>query len=108
MSGLEETLPIWSHYKEYLWFRKAFDRISFYPVSEKEMQQLRANFRKGKFQLEIFEGEFSILKYSENIAKCYQEINEFKSKERDIDISCSAYPIHQDDCSNDTTNSGQL
>ena len=92
-----KTVPIWSHYKEYPWFLKAFDRISFYPVSEKEMQQLRANFRKGKFQLEIFKGEFSILKYSEDIAKCCQEINDFKSKQKDIDISWSAYPIHQDD-----------
>ena len=72
-----KTVPIWNSYKEKPWFMKSFDRVSFYPVSEKELEQLRTDFRKGKFQLEIQNGVFSITKYLQKISECYQEIYEF-------------------------------
>ena len=91
------TVPIWKNYRESPWFLKPFDRISFYPVSEEEMHQLRTKFRKNEFHLEIIEGEFSITKYTEDISKCYPEIKDFKQKQKDIDISWTSNPIQKDD-----------
>lgn len=64
------TVQMWNRYKSTHdfktgkpWLLEFFDRIRFYPVSEKELLQMRKDFINGTFSVRIEEGEFSLGEY---------------------------------------------
>jgi urea carboxylase len=64
------------------WLLRFFDQIRFYPVSEEELLQLRADFLVGKFQLQIEETTFSLRKYQDFLGSIDAELTTFKTKQQ--------------------------
>ena len=64
------------------WLLRFFDQLRFYPVSETELLQLRADFLVGKFQLQIEETTFSLREYQEFLGSIDAELTIFKTKQQ--------------------------
>ncbi len=61
------TIQMWNTHKVtqdftpgHPWLLRFFDRIRFYPVSAEELLELRDEFPRGKFKLQMEEGEFRL------------------------------------------------
>jgi urea carboxylase len=64
------------------WLLRFFDQIRFYPVSEQELLQMRADLPSGKFQLMTEEKTFSLKEYNAFLKKESASINAFKTKQQ--------------------------
>jgi urea carboxylase len=64
------------------WLLRFFDQIRFYPVSEAELLQMRADLPHGKFQLMIEEKTFSLKEYNAFLKSESSSIDAFKSKQQ--------------------------
>jgi urea carboxylase len=81
------TVQMWNRFQrtaDFLnpWLLRFFDQIRFYPVSEEELLQLRADFLVGKFQLQIEETTFSLQEYQEFLGSIDAELTVFKTKQQ--------------------------
>jgi urea carboxylase len=81
------TVQMWNRFhstKDFQnpWLLRFFDQIRFYPVSEQELLQLRADFLVGKFQLKIEETTFSLQEYQRFLGSIKAELTTFKTKQQ--------------------------
>jgi urea carboxylase len=83
------TLPIWNQYlknEAFIdgkpWLLRFFDQVRFYPVSEAELDQLRADFREGRHGIEISEEVFSLAEHNAFLASIADELVAFKTHQQ--------------------------
>jgi urea carboxylase len=81
------TVQMWNRFQrtpdfQNPWLLRFFDQLRFYPVSEQELLQLRADFLVGKFQLEIEETTFSLQEYQQFLGSIKAELTTFKTKQQ--------------------------
>jgi len=76
------TLQMWNRYRktpefEQPWLLRFFDQIKFYEVSAEELVQIRHQFPRGQYPLQIEETSFSLKQYQEFLADNESSINRF-------------------------------
>jgi urea carboxylase len=83
------TIQMWNRYKQTAdfkegkpWLLRFFDQIRFYPVTEKELLQMREDFIAGRFQLKIEDTTFSLKQYNQYLQKHDEQISAFRSTQR--------------------------
>lgn len=83
------TLPIWNKYLKNQqfaagepWLLRFFDQVQYYPVTEDELTQLRADFRAGRHRIEIEEETFDFAAHQAFLAEHAPEIAEFRAKQQ--------------------------
>ncbi len=81
------TVQMWNRFQrtpdfQNPWLLRFFDQLRFYPVSEQELLQLRADFLVGKFQLKIEETTFSLSEYQRFLGSIEAELAIFKTKQQ--------------------------
>ena len=83
------TIQMWNRWQQTSdfkegkpWLLRFFDQIRFYPVTESELLQMRADFPSGKFKLRIEEQIFKLKDYTEFLQKESQTIGVFKAKQQ--------------------------
>jgi urea carboxylase len=64
------------------WLLRFFDQIRFYPVSEAELLQIRADFPRGRFRLRVESTEFSLADYLAFLAREQSGIEAFKAQQQ--------------------------
>ena len=80
------TVQMWNRYRSTRefepgkpWLLRFFDQIRFYPVSESELLDLRADFVAGRASLKIEESEFDLGAYNQFLVDEAESIAAFKS-----------------------------
>jgi urea carboxylase len=83
------TIQMWNRWNQTAdfkegkpWLLRFFDQIRFYPVSEQELLQMRADFPSGKFKLMTEEKTFSLKEYNAFLKQESASINAFKTKQQ--------------------------
>ena len=80
------TIQMWNRWCEFEkgkpWLLRFFDQIRFYPVTAKELVQMRADFPHGKFQIKIEEQTFSLKRYNDFLKQESDSINSFKTNQQ--------------------------
>ncbi len=81
------TLQVWNRYHrtaafEQPWLLRFFDQIRFYEVSEDELLQMRADFPRGRHQIEIEHTTFSLRRYNNFLAEQRDSIAAFKQRQQ--------------------------
>jgi|AntAceMinimDraft_1070359.scaffolds.fasta_scaffold00985_2 urea carboxylase len=84
------TLQMWNRWHhgtpgtpfEQPWLLRFFDQIRFYPVSEGELRDIRANFPHGGYPLRTEQGSFSLKDYRRFLADNEPTIATFKGKQQ--------------------------
>lgn len=87
------TLPIWDNYgsipethrgspPDVPWLLRFFDRICFYPVSDTELEDLRARYRRGDLSLDISNDTLSFKEYMRFIEMNEASIRSFQEKQQ--------------------------
>jgi urea carboxylase len=76
------TLQMWNRYRrtpvfQQPWLLRFFDQIRFYPVSSKELQEIRRAFPLGEFEPRIDESEFVLADYLAFLAQNRDSIDRF-------------------------------
>ena len=67
--------------KDKPWLLNFSDRIKFYPVSADEILQMREDFLRGKFEIEVEDGTFSLAEYEKFLEENKEGIHAFKTKQ---------------------------
>jgi urea carboxylase len=83
------TLQVWNRWRQTTdfgegkpWLLRFFDQIRFYPVSEKELLELREDFPLGRHRLEIEETRFSLKTYNDFLGRNHASIAAFKARQQ--------------------------
>jgi urea carboxylase len=83
------TLPIWNQFLKNEafvegkpWLLRFFDQVRFYPVSEAELDRLRADFREGRHRIEITEEIFSLAEHQAFLASIADELTAFQTRQK--------------------------
>ncbi len=83
------TVQMWNRWRQTAdfvdgkpWLLRFFDQIRFYPVSAKELLQMRENFPRGKFKLKIEEQTFRLRDYNAFLSDNTDSIAAFKTKQQ--------------------------
>jgi urea carboxylase len=81
------TVQMWNRFQQTIdfklpWLLRFFDQVKFYPVSHAELQQQRAAFLQGRFQLKIEETVFSLKQHADFLDSIADEIVEFKTRQQ--------------------------
>ncbi|PXF42434.1 Urea amidolyase [Gracilariopsis chorda] len=85
------TLPIWDNYgnvpeiargapKDTPWLLRFFDRISFFSVSDEELEEIRSKFLKGHYEIKITNDTFSYKQYLKFCEENRASIKQFETK----------------------------
>lgn len=89
------TLPIWNttqntpDFAESPWLLRVFDRIQFLPVSEDELESLRAAMQQGDYSVKITEGSFSVAAYTAFLNDVSEAAAAFKRKQGEAVIEAT-------------------
>ena len=83
------TVQMWNRYRQTRdfvagkpWLLRFFDQIRFYPVSERELLELRQDFITGRFTLRTEETIFSLRAYQAFLQQHADSIRAFKSRQQ--------------------------
>ncbi|ARP93932.1 urea carboxylase [Bordetella genomosp. 13] len=83
------TLPIWNKFLKNPvfqdgkpWLLRFFDQVRFYPVTEAELDVLRADFRAGRIGLRIEEEVFDFAQHESFLAEHAKDIEAFRARQR--------------------------
>ncbi len=81
------TIPIWNRYNKTEqftkpWLLRFFDQIRWFPVSEEELIENRAQFLSGKYKIKIEETTFRVKDYHKFLKKNDKSIQAFKSTQQ--------------------------
>ncbi|ALK33314.1 urea carboxylase [Burkholderia plantarii] len=83
------TLPIWNRFPKNRmftdgkpWLLRFFDQIRFYPVTERELDALRADFREGREPVRIEEEVFDLGAYNAFLQRIEPELRTFRAAQR--------------------------
>jgi len=79
------TLQMWNRYhqtKEFKqpWLLRFFDQIKFYEVSSDELKNIRKDFPKGRYSIQIEETKFNLKEYLKSLEDNCTEIQAFTDK----------------------------
>jgi len=79
------TLQMWNRHRKtnafsQPWLLRFFDQLKFYPVSHKELENIRQDFPRGKYSLNIEHEEFSLSEYENFIADNATSIDKFQQR----------------------------
>jgi urea carboxylase len=79
------TLQMWNRYRrttefERPWLLRFFDQVRFYPVSHEELQQIRRDFPRGKYPLQIEETRFNLREYQDYLQQHGDDIKDFTTQ----------------------------
>lgn len=77
------TLQMWNRYRktrefEQPWLLRFFDQIRFYEVSADELKQIREDFPRGRYPLNIEPIQFNLAEYQQLIVDSQMEIDAFR------------------------------
>ncbi|KAG7194989.1 urea amidolyase [Scheffersomyces spartinae] len=81
------TVPIWdkltlgAHSGDKPWLLRPFDQVSFYPVSEEEIDRLSDEMLAGKFEVDIVETVFNHGEYLKWVTENMDSIEEFQKNQ---------------------------
>jgi urea carboxylase len=81
------TVPCWDYYSykpgfdEKPWIFRDFDILTFYQVSEEELDILLGNFRAGKFEWEYEEIEFDMADHNKLLETTVDEVKEVRAQQ---------------------------
>lgn len=81
------TVPCWDHYSykpgfsQRPWIFRDFDILTFYQVSEKELDVLLGNFRAGKYDWEFTEVEFDMAEHNKLLEQTVEEAKQIRAKQ---------------------------
>ncbi len=80
------TIQMWNHYNlggsfagGNPWLLRFFDQIRFYPVSARELKEIRHDFPLGRYSLSIEESRFDLREYDRFLEENQEDIARFKS-----------------------------
>ncbi|PPK49921.1 urea carboxylase [Marinobacter persicus] len=83
------TLPIWNKYLKNPqfaegapWLLRFFDQVCYYPVSEKELDEMRDQFRAGKLTIKIEEETFDLKSHQAFLDANADSISEFRKMQQ--------------------------
>ncbi len=83
------TVQVWNKKRETESFRQGkpwllrfFDQISFYPVTADELLEMREDFPRGRFEIEITETTFKLGDYLAFLESIKKSTNEFRSTQQ--------------------------
>ena len=81
------TIPIWNRYEQTEhfqepWLLRFFDQIKWYPVSEAELETMRAQFLTGEFSIQVEETTFKVKDYHQFLSDNAVTINQFKTTQQ--------------------------
>lgn len=83
------TLQMWNTYPKGKYFSQEkpyllrfFDQIKFYPVTSKELLQIRRDFPQGRFPLKMEQGTFSLKQYKDFLLENQESIHNFKQNQQ--------------------------
>ena len=62
------------------WIFNDMDTISFYEVSEEEYDKILAEFKAGKYEFDVTEGEFDMTAHNALLAQTSEEATELQAK----------------------------
>jgi len=81
------TVPCWDYYSykpgfdDKPWIFRDFDILTFYQVSEEELDVLLGNFRAGKFEWEYDEVEFDMAEHNKLLESTAEEVKKIREKQ---------------------------
>jgi urea carboxylase len=81
------TVPCWDYYSykpgfvNQPWIFRDFDILTFYQVSEQELDLLLGRFRAGKYEWEFEEVEFDMAEHNKLLASTMDEVKEIKKRQ---------------------------
>jgi urea carboxylase len=81
------TIPCWDYYSykpgfdDKPWIFRDFDILTFYQVSEQELDVLLGRFRAGKFEWEYDEVEFDMKGHNQLLEETKEEVREIRKKQ---------------------------
>ncbi|MER1998420.1 MAG: urea carboxylase [Lysinibacillus sp.] len=64
------------------WLLRFFDQIQFYPVTAQQLEQMREDFPRGKFEIEIEETTFKLADYMAFLNEIEESANQFKAQQQ--------------------------
>ncbi len=78
------TLQMWNRYRQTAafsqpWLLRFFDQIRFFPVSAEELLQIREDFPRGRYALNIEDTTFSLSRYQTFLTEHRESIARFKA-----------------------------
>ncbi len=81
------TLQMWNRYLKTTefqqpWLLRCFDRIRFYPVTNQQLAQIRRDFPRGDYPLNIEQGEFSLQEYQHYLQQNAGSIEAFEQQRK--------------------------
>ncbi len=81
------TVQMWNRYRQTReftrpWLLRFFDQIRFHPVSTDELEQIRRDFPKGKYNIRIEQTHFSLKDYERFLAEHRQTIDGFTRRRK--------------------------
>ncbi|SDW73194.1 urea carboxylase [Paenibacillus sp. PDC88] len=83
------TVQMWNKFRETdnfeqgkPWLLRFFDQLRFYPVSEEELLQMREDFPRGEFKVEVEETTFKLGEYLHWIESIENESGEFRHQQQ--------------------------
>lgn len=85
------TLPIWDTYgsipkkcrgspKHIPWLLRFFDRVKFFLVADEELKELRAQYRRGNYQIKMRTENFSYANHKKFLVEHRKSIEDFEKK----------------------------
>lgn len=92
------TLPIWDNYgdvpeenrgapPEQPWYLRFFDRVTYFPVTDEELEDMRSRYRRGDLTIEITEDSFSFKEHLEFCEANKDSIQEFAAKQQEAFVA---------------------
>jgi urea carboxylase len=82
------TLPIWNKFGHNTqfepgepWLLRFFDQVRYYPVSEEELTEMRAEFRAGRLHAQITEEVFDFAEYRQFLDNNADDIAAFRERQ---------------------------
>ena len=82
------TVPIWNKFLSNRqfgaepWLLRFFDRVRFYPVTEAELDQFRADFRAGRAEVRVEDAFFDLAEHERSMRTAAPEIEAFKQRQQ--------------------------
>lgn len=82
------TIPCWDYYAQkpgfvgaHPWIFRDFDILTFYQVSESELDALLARFRAGKYEFAFEDFEFDMAAHNDLLARTAEEVKGIRAKQ---------------------------
>ncbi len=83
------TVPMWNKWRttqsfqpHHPWLLRFFDRIQFYPVSAEELLQLRQDFLRGRFEVDIRDTIFDLGAYLQELDRIHDSVERFRTRQQ--------------------------